>query len=731
MLKQRKIQISLGIGAGVSALALGIGISQSSLDGLRSKLSQLNPTPQVASSSDPKQLREIAAQPSLPPAQKAAKLAAIAQNPASLNGSRARFLLARDLMRQGQPQKALENLKGLDRQYPQLAATVLVNQGQAYAQVGDRAQAKAAWQAAVQQHPQDSATAEALVELSDQDAKAGDDAIARFPAHPRVLDLVQKRLKQNPKQPQLLMVLARYGLHLKNYGDVLETLVGQYASQLKPEDWEAIAFGYWEKQDYAKASNAYAHAPRTPRNLYRIARGGQLGGKEGSFQLYEKVLAAYPDSEEAGLALVRLSRIVKPELAIAYADQAVARFPARAPEALLEKAKLLDKTNATVALQVRRSLVEKYPKSAEAAIVAWEQAKERAKVNDTQNALVWVNLIANQNPDSDLAPQALFWSGKWSAQLNQQQAANAAFQNVISRYPDSYYAWRSAALLGWNVGDFDSVRQLTPTVVRPNLRPQLPAGSDALKELYQLGQDEAAWTLWQAEFKNRMQPTVAEQFTDGMMRIGVGDYLDGMFMVSFLHEREKPEEQAQFKALRQQAAYWYTLYPFPYLDTIQTWSQQRQLNPLLVTALIRQESRFMPKIRSDAGAVGLMQVMPDTAAYIASNIKLKTYKLDTPEDSIKLGTWYLDHTHAEFNGNSMLAVASYNAGPGAVGDWVSTKAGQDADAFVEAIPFDETQGYVKSVFGNYWNYMRLYNPEVSQKVAQVSKIHAAEVGHAF
>jgi soluble lytic murein transglycosylase len=201
-------------------------------------------------------------------------------------------------------------------------------------------------------------------------------------------------------------------------------------------------------------------------------------------------------------------------------------------------------------------------------------------------------------------------------------------------------------------------------------------------------------------------------------------------MMSFLNQRERPEEQAQFKTLKQQAAYWHTLYPFPFLDPIQNWSEQRQLNPLLVTALIRQESRFMPKIRSSAGAVGLMQVMPDTASYIASHIKLKTYKLDDPEDSIKLGTWYLDYTHAEFKGNSMLAVASYNAGPGAVAGWLG-KGSPDVDAFVEAIPYEETRGYVKSVFGNYWNYLRLYNPDISQKVAQVSTVHAAEVRRDF
>ncbi len=134
----------------------------------------------------------------------------------------------------------------------------------------------------------------------------------------------------------------------------------------------------------------------------------------------------------------------------------------------------------------------------------------------------------------------------------------------------------------------------------------------------------------------------------------------------------------------------------------------------------------MPGIRSDAGATGLMQVMPDTGAWIAKQIKLKQYQLNDPDDNIKLGTWYLDYTHQEYSGNSMLAIASYNAGPGAVADWVAKAGQQDPDAFVEKIPYSETKGYVKSVFENYWNYLRLYNPEVSQKVTAVSKAQPTE-----
>jgi soluble lytic murein transglycosylase len=88
-----------------------------------------------------------------------------------------------------------------------------------------------------------------------------------------------------------------------------------------------------------------------------------------------------------------------------------------------------------------------------------------------------------------------------------------------------------------------------------------------------------------------------------------------------------------------------------------------------------------------------------------------------------LGTWYLDHTHQQYSNNSMLAIASYNAGPGNVAKWLQTIPKKDPDEFVEEIPFDETKNYVRQVFGNYWNYLRLYNPEVSGIVTKYSEIH--------
>jgi soluble lytic murein transglycosylase len=536
-------------------------------------------------------------------------------------------------------------------------------------------------------------------------------------------------LQKNPNQPDLLLMVARHGLYLSGYTDYLDRLTQQYASRLTPADWEAIGFGYWEKQLYGKAGMAYAKAPYTAHTAYRTGRGMQLGNLPGAVAAYQRLVNDFPKAEETSLGLIRMAQMLDPQPAIAALDQVISRYPDRAAQALLEKSRLLDKlNNKTAAAQARQTLLSRYSQSDAAAELRWSLAQEQAEAGNLQAAKTWAEPILKQNPDSEYAPEAGFWLGKWASQLGKHKDAQLAYEAVLSQYPESYYAWRSAAMLGWTVGDFMTVRELNPAVERPAVRPELPVGSATLRELYQLGQDRDAWALWQTEFQNPMQPTVAEQFTDGIMRLGVGDYLDGIFMVSYLSQREDQQDRQQYHQLKQQRSYWQALYPFPFLEPIEQFSQERQLNPLLVTALIRQESRFMPGIQSSAGAVGLMQVMPDTGAWVAKNIQLKEYKLNDPEDNIKLGTWYLDYTHAEFSGNSMLAIASYNAGPGAVLDWVAQKGITDPDQFVEAIPYDETRGYVKSVFANYWNYLRLYNPEISQKLAQVSQHHPSDQG---
>lgn len=634
----------------------------------------------------------------------------------------ARYLLGTDLLSQGQAAAALSvlgaMLENVDEQTV-LSPYVLLKQGQAQLLAGE---SPTSWDQLLTDYATHSATAEARYELGKREPAQWEALLAKHPSHPRAVEIALQQLKTGTSKDNLLLV-ATHGLYREEYEASLDRLTKEYGQQLTPEQWETVGFGYWENLRYGKASEAYAKAPTSPTSLYRTARGAQIAKKRVvAIAAYQKLAKTYPNAPETGLGLIKLVDSLPDKAALAPLDQVMQTFPERAGEALLKKANILEQLNSpTSAKDARTSVLSQYSNSDAAAELRLSRAHRAAKANDLSTARQLAEDLVKANPQSELAAEASFWSGKWAQ--GQESAARQAYERTLSKYPESYFAWRSAVMLGWDVGDFNSVRYLTPEVNLPRQRDVLPAGSETLKLLYRLGQDADAWSLWQTEFENVQTPTVGEQFTDGVMRVGVGDNLDGIFMLTSLAWRDEQAEQSEYQQLRTTSNYWQTVYPFPFSDLIQLWSQQRQLNPLLVTALMRQESRFEPKIRSIAGAVGLMQVIPSTADWILGQIGESTESLNvtlqTPNENIKLGTWYLDYTHQEYSDNSMFAVASYNAGPGAVADWIARGYG-DPDVFVDNIPFSETKGYVEAVFGGYWNYLRLYNPAIRRQMAQYS-----------
>jgi soluble lytic murein transglycosylase len=745
MFKTQRAKILLGVGSGI-AVAIAGGMGLATLTGMVPQILSLAGIGDKTSNTllnDEDSASLVLPLVATAPAERATRLEAIATgeqiedaapaetaSPTALDRSRARFVLASDLIQQGKAGAALPLLDGLDADYPSFAPAVLLRQAQAHTATGDAEAAATAWQALLTEYPDHPLAAEALFALGKTDPQYWDQLLEQFPAHPKAVEVAETRLSENPNQVNLLLLIAKHGLYLPEQVNVLDRLVNEYSDQLQPEDWEAIAFAYWETQYYGSASYAYEQAPATPLNLYRVGRGAQLDQRGGdAIAAYQRLINEFPEADETGEALLRLSLMVNTNQAIAYLDRAIEQFPDHAAQALRERSDVLDELQSSEsATQARQSVLTQYSDSDAAAEIRWQRAEQYAEQDDLKNAWEWAGQVVTQNPDSELAPEAAFWVGKWALQMGSENEARRAFEHTLREYPESYYAWRSAVYLGWDVGDFTSVRSKLPNLEKPAERPVPPAGSDVLQELYRLGQDQDAWSMWQVEFTTPTQPTVAEQFTDGLMRLAVGDNLDGIFMLSSLSWRAEPEDALSADDVKEKTAYWQALYPFPYFSDIESWSQQRQINPVLVTALIRQESRFESRIKSVVGATGLMQVMPSTADWIAQQTEVGDYDLSSPKDNIKLGTWYLDYTHREYDDNSLFAVASYNAGPGSVADWISRFGFSDPDWFVEQIPFPETKGYVESVFENYWNYLRLYSPDVSQRLADYSPKHARLIG---
>lgn len=657
------------------------------------------------------------------------ELQTLANQGQGIDRYRARYLLATKL--QGdQPQQALGWLKTLDQDYPLLAPAVLSLRANLQDQVGQPQEAQVTWTTLLRNYPQSPLSAEALYGLGKTDVSYEEQLLSQWPAHPLSVEVALQRLDNNPDDLPRLLQVARYGYYTFNFLEVLDRLRQNHGDQLSPDDWEALGFGYWEKQDYQGAAEAYAKSTATALTLYRAGRSYQNigeGAKARSF--YERLVREFPQDPDTAWGLKRLATLVEQSdrrQALDLWQQLYERFPQEQPLALLEKSNLLkDLGSQKSAQEAQKSILSQHSTSETAAELRWQFAQEAVNQSDWNQATRWVEGLQRENPDSAIVAQASFEAGQWWQQLGNSRKAQAQFAWVLRYQPDSYYAWRSALQLGLAVGDFTTLWRTHPPVPAlqdPNPIPagtalNLPSGSPLLKELHRLGQGRSAWRLWQVEFTQRQTPSVHDQFTDGLIRFGVGDYLDGLFMLNSLAWRDDPQEQATYAALREQPGYGQTLYPLLFRESIYTWSQDRDLNPLLVIALMRQESRFMPGIVSGAGAVGLMQVMPDTAAWIAGQTDIGDYALNDPDDSVKLGTWYLNYTHEEWQGNSLLAVASYNAGPGNVADWVQRFGFSQPDRFVEQIPFPETRNYVESVFANYWNYLRLYDPDVIAALA--------------
>lgn len=161
-------------------------------------------------------------------------------------------------------------------------------------------------------------------------------------------------------------------------------------------------------------------------------------------------------------------------------------------------------------------------------------------------------------------------------------------------------------------------------------------------------------------------------------------------------------------------------YPFPFRENVQVQAQQYQLDPLLLVAVMRVESGFDPRAVSPKGARGLMQLMPETAEWVAQMMGMETFEAEMlfePEINLSMGAWYLAELRRVFNGETVLALAAYNGGRGNVSRWLSEEAWSGKIEEVDNIPFPETRTYVKKVLTNYSIYRRIWGRSIYGELA--------------
>lgn len=153
-------------------------------------------------------------------------------------------------------------------------------------------------------------------------------------------------------------------------------------------------------------------------------------------------------------------------------------------------------------------------------------------------------------------------------------------------------------------------------------------------------------------------------------------------------------------------------YPLKYLDITEKYAEEYGIDPYFVLSVIKAESNFNPKAVSGKGAIGLMQIHPDTGKWIAENIGVTRYSEDIlfdPETNIRFGCWYLNNLNKEFK-DPVLMLAAYNAGSGNVVKWLNDERYSDNNK-LKYIPFKETQDYIERITKNYRMYKRLYKEQ--------------------
>ena len=150
--------------------------------------------------------------------------------------------------------------------------------------------------------------------------------------------------------------------------------------------------------------------------------------------------------------------------------------------------------------------------------------------------------------------------------------------------------------------------------------------------------------------------------------------------------------------------------PLTESGVIRRQAAQKRLDPALVAAVIYAESKFAPH-QSSAGAQGLMQILPETAYFIAhlsGGTQFTASDLATPSVNVAYGTYYLRYLLDHYGGDEMLAVAAYNAGLANVDRWVAQAHARGDSLTVAAIPFPETRAYVERVLSAQQDYRDTY-----------------------
>ncbi len=333
------------------------------------------------------------------------------------------------------------------------------------------------------------------------------------------------------------------------------------------------------------------------------------------------------------------------------------------------------------------------------------------------SAINILNRFKRLYPGSSFCYAADFWKAKCLFSRGSILSAKKLFREITQLVPYDYYAHRSNQmlhLLGDSIPPYsdtsydvlsalnwlDSVKSAYP---KKDLNPSDSANLKRGFMLASVGMSSIAEYFLES-FESSFPGDLKLQFSLAYLYKYVGEFTQAFRVARRLIWRIPLQEHCRIPVV-----VYSLLYPPFYDDMIRNHGAVYNVDPFLVSSVIRQESIFNPDILSPVGAVGLMQIMPYTGKYIAQQLNEEFFvdSLTRPGFNIRYGVYYLRKLLDQFNENLVLVLASYNGGPHNAIKWYERNKHEEFDLFVEDLLFSETRNYVKKVLGNYWTYQNL------------------------
>lgn len=464
-----------------------------------------------------------------------------------------------------------------------------------------------------------------------------------------------------------------------------------------------IALSYYHQRNYAKALEFFNTKYNNP-DLYLKAYIDtliKLDHKEEAENLLVHKLPEVHDKVKAGELLDTLLKLCDRITALQYLEMLSNQMPIVKDKVLWEIARRSKQRGDFEA--VYTSFPDSNYAAESMASVFWLEYK----LENFDEALKIYRNHWDKYNDARSHSFVAFWAAKIYLKLNQADKAKEVFNNLMVEHSHDYYSYRAEQILNkekkWykqpESNQFISIPDWKWPEVYSRDSIKTAYGADIL-ELCDIG--EYKFVLEQGEHGNLKLDKDIKMW----LYAKVEEYYDA---ITVAYSSIKRNAKVDYNDIR-----FHYAYPMPYADLIaDEVSTNLKLDPLLVQALIKQESHYQKDTVSPVGAIGLMQVMPYTAKSLAVEMDLpspQAVDLMKPELNIKLGVRYLENVLAKFDNNMIYSIASYNAGPDAVKPWAEKlEADGDFDEFIEKIPYAETRDYVKKVLTNYWVYKQLYS----------------------